>query len=86
MQLTFFWLDTPIEQCIANVTKRREARGNYEPLDPENLKRKAASVSSWAKRLKDAGLQVERGDWDYVYHRCKEILDVAEPDASVLLD
>lgn len=84
MDLTFFWLDTPIEQCIANVTKRRHARGNMEPLDPDNLKRKAISVGSWAKRLHDAGLRVERGDWDYVYTRCKQILFL-EPDERSLL-
>jgi hypothetical protein len=84
--VTFFWLDTPVQQCIAHVGTRRAARGNETPLDPSNLLRKAESVASWYRRLTEAGLRTERGGWDYVYNRCKEILNVSEPDASVLLD
>lgn len=83
--LVFFWLDTPVEQCIRNTLARRAARGNDNEFDPSNLERKAQSVASWYKRLQEAGLNVERGNWEYVYARCKQILDITEPDGELML-
>lgn len=83
--VTFFWLDVPLPRCIEQMNQRRAARGS-EPLeDVSNVEKKAASVASWARRLTEAGLHVERGDWDYVYARCKQILNLTEPPEEELL-
>lgn len=91
--LVFFWLDTPVQQCINQTLERRArrkaARGqppDEDAFDPVNLQRKAASVASWAARLTEAGIPVERGDWAFVYARCKAVLGITEPGASQLLD
>lgn len=54
----FVLLDTPTEQCITNVKRRRDEAQNFKPYDPANLYRKQATARSWAARLKDAGLNV----------------------------
>lgn len=85
MPTTFFWLDTPLEQCIRQMNERRAARGS-EPLeDLSNVEKKAASVASWARRLTEAGMRVERGPWYYVFQRCREILDLPLPTDEELL-
>lgn len=47
----YYWLflDTPLEVCLDNVRKRREARGKTTPLDPTN------TVQKWhdARRVFD---------------------------------
>jgi hypothetical protein len=82
--VTFFWLDTPLAQCIEQTNKRRAARDRAALEDVSNIERKAVSVGSWARRLHEAGLCVERGDWDFVYARCKQILSL-EPSEEHLL-
>lgn len=83
--VTFFWLDAPLDLCIAQMNERRARRGS-EPLeDVSNVEKKAASVASWYRRLSEAGLKVERGPWAYVYRRCKEILNLTEPSMQELL-
>lgn len=88
--LHFFWLDTPVEQCIRQTMQRREARRkagvNVAEFNPANLIRKAESVASWHRRLTEARLLVERGDWWYVYNRCKTILGVDAPHSDQLLE
>lgn len=32
----FAFLDTPLEECLRRIAKRREARGDVRPLDPKN--------------------------------------------------
>lgn len=65
----FIFLDTPVEQCIENVLKRRAVRGNDKPYDPANLYKKLRSAESWAKRLELHGLNVVRLSWDNAYTR-----------------
>jgi energy-coupling factor transporter ATP-binding protein EcfA2 len=47
--------------------KRRATKGNAKPFDPANLRRKLASVHSWADRLDAAGLRVQRLSWRAAY-------------------
>ncbi len=56
----FILLDTPEEQCIQNVIKRRAAAGNTKPYAADNLFKKARSARSWATNLERRGLEVQR--------------------------
>lgn len=75
----FIFLDTPVDQCITNVLKRREARGTTKPYDPANLHKKQRSVESWAARCAQAGLQVERLSWDNAYTRILRAYNLKRP-------
>lgn len=66
-QHLFIAMDVPEERCIQNVLKRRATKGNVKEFDPSNLRRKLASVRSWADRLEGAGLTVQRLDWRAAY-------------------
>lgn len=63
----FILLEEPEDKCIANVLRRRQARGNTKPYDPGNLRRKAASARSWANLIRDAGLTIHRLNWRQAY-------------------
>lgn len=81
----FIHLDTPIEDCIANVLKRRKAKGNAKPFDPTNLRKKAGSAKSWADRCEAAGLNVERLNYRQAYARSLELLGLHQPSVDDLL-
>lgn len=70
----FIALVTPTEDCIANVLKRRRAKGTAKPYNPANLYRKADSVHSWANRIEKAGLSVKRLSWRMAYLECTALL------------
>lgn len=75
----FIHLDTPTDQCIKNVLKRRKERGTTKPYDPANLYKKQRSAESWAHRLSHAGLQVERLSWDNAYTRILRAYGLKQP-------
>lgn len=81
----FIYLDTPIEQCLTNVMKRRKRKGNTKPFSPDNLYRKHASAQSWVNRLEQAGLHVARLPYREAYLACLEVLGLPEPDLEELL-
>lgn len=54
------FLDTSLEQCIANVETRRKARGDTRPFDPANLTTKYNQILKNREKIKAAGkLRVE---------------------------
>jgi hypothetical protein len=59
----FVTLDTPLEQCMMNVLKRRKAAGNVKPFNPANLQKKWHGVQRWGPRLHAAGLRT--ATWQY---------------------
>ena len=81
----FILLDTPVEQCITNVMKRRGRKGTDKPYDPSNLHKKAVTARSWAARLAAAGLRVEVLTWGKAYFRCLDELGLPAPDVDQLL-
>ena len=83
-QHLFIFLDIPAEQCIQNVLKRRTKKGTTKPYDPANLYRKRDSAASWARRLKDAGLNVKMASWAEAYLLCLDALGLPVPDADKL--
>lgn len=81
----FILLDTPDTVCIANVLKRRKAKGNTKPYDPANLHRKAKSARSWANNLEASGLEVHRLQYREAYALTLELLGLPIPSAKDLL-
>lgn len=55
-------LTTPLEMAIDAVEDRRIAKGNYDPLNPENTIREFKSVISSTKRLREFGVRVHELD------------------------
>jgi thymidylate kinase len=55
----YVFLDTPIEVCIERIVKRREARGNFAPFDPERrLRKKFKALASVQRRATAVGHKV----------------------------
>lgn len=53
----FIHLDTPEEQCHANMLARRKRMGKADqPYDPRNIYSKARSARSWVNNLQRSGL------------------------------
>lgn len=82
----FIHLDTPVEQCVRNVLKRRAAKGNTKPYSPANLYKKAQSAASWANRLEASGLEVHRLNYLEAYHLTLELLGLQVPSVEELLN
>lgn len=80
----FIYLDTPEEQCIRNVLRRRARKGTTKEYDPTNLRKKTASAVSWANRLEQAGLNVQRLNWRMAYLECLDYLGI-EPHLNHIL-
>lgn len=52
----FWFLDTPVEECIASVMARRTANGNTKPFDPnQTLIPRHEAILRLKQRLLDAG-------------------------------
>ena len=81
----FIHLNVPLEVCVANVLSRRARKGTDKPYDTSNLIKKRASADSWARRLKESGLQTEVCSWNEAYLRCLEFLELQDFDHINLL-
>lgn len=47
----FAFLDTPIEECIARIKKRRLLKGNTKPLNEDNTRLRVAKIDRLKHRL-----------------------------------
>jgi hypothetical protein len=81
----FIHLDTPVEDCIKHVMARRKRKGNDKPYDPANLYKKAQSAESWAKRLKNNGMDVHTLDYRAAYKLTLAALGLDSPSVDDLL-
>jgi energy-coupling factor transporter ATP-binding protein EcfA2 len=81
----FVYLDTPAEQCVANMLKRKARIDRTGPYDPKNLYKKIVSASNWADRLERAGLEVQRLQYHQAYNMTLELLGLPEPSVDDLL-
>lgn len=71
------FLTTSIEQCLADIRARREAKGNVKPLAVKNTVERVESLKRVYDRLRLAqapGLHVHRLDREEAFLRCKELL------------
>lgn len=60
--LVVIGLTTPVEECLAAVRGRREARGDARELNPKNTVDRARRQLGVWKRLRAAGVAVEEHD------------------------
>jgi hypothetical protein len=81
----FIALNTPVEQCVANVLSRRKRKGTDKVYTPDKLYDKHCSVLRWADRLEGAGLEVKRLEYKEAYSTCLELLGLQEPSIEELL-
>jgi energy-coupling factor transporter ATP-binding protein EcfA2 len=82
----FIFLDTPVEQCVANVLKRRARKANDKEYNPANLYKKHQSAASWADRLEKAGLQVFRAQYPEALRLTLARLSLTAPSLEDLLN
>jgi len=71
------FLTTPVEQCLADIRARREARGNVKPLSEKNTVQRVDSLKRVYDRLRTSqapGIKVYRLDREEAFLRCKELL------------
>lgn len=67
-------LTTSLEDCLAAIQSRRDARGNTKPLDPSNTASKWKGIRNGGRKLKEVGVRVEEVDRDGAYLKMKEVL------------
>lgn len=69
-------LDTPVEQCLANIRARRAARGNDKPLSEKNTRDKHAYQLKQTPKLAAAGVNYIVADYEIALPKIKEALGV----------
>ncbi len=69
-------LTTPVEECLAGVQARRDARGDERPLDPKNTVNRAKTVRRTCEKLRAAGMDVQFLDREAAYQYCVEALGI----------
>jgi len=70
-------LTTPIDQCLADIRARREARGNVKPLSESNTVGRVKTIERACTRLhlsQSPGLKIHKLDRDAAYTKCAELL------------
>ena len=70
-------LSTPIEQCLADIRARREAKGNVKPLSPDNTVNRLEMLDRAFTRLRLSqapGLKVYKLGREEAYEKCVELL------------
>jgi len=63
-QLRVLQLTTEVEDCLASIRARREARGDARPLKEGNTRNRVAVIDRACVRLREAGVAVIRADRD----------------------
>lgn len=67
-------LTTPIEECLAGIQQRRDARGDTRPLNPNNTVNRARSQERALDKLSGLGFKVERLSREEALSRVKMVL------------
>lgn len=67
-------LTTPVDDCVAAIKARRDARGDARPFNDGNTRQWAIRCERGLVRLMEAGVRVERLDRQAAYLRCCELL------------
>jgi hypothetical protein len=71
----FLCLDTPVEQCIAHVSERRQRRGKTAPFNPEHLIKHAAQVANNRQSFINAGRTVIDIPWKNSWEHVEKIIE-----------
>lgn len=75
--LHIIFLTTPLEQCLADIRARREAKGNMKPLSETITRSRHKSLANIYDRLRlsqTPNLHVHRLDREQAFLQCKELL------------
>jgi len=75
--LHIIFLTTPLEQCLADIRARREAKGNMKPLSETITRSRHKSLANIYDRLRlsqTPNLYVHRLDREQAFLQCKELL------------
>ncbi len=67
-------LTTSIEDCLAGIRARKEARGDTKPLNEKNTRDRMKRQESSLHRLKQAGVPLEKLSRDDAFNRIRELL------------
>lgn len=51
----FYYLDTPVEECLRRVQARRQAAGNNRPFNPKNTTERVKAIETTYQKLTAAG-------------------------------
>lgn len=70
-------LSTPIEQCLAGIQSRRDARKDERPLNPKNTVGRAVRVHKICDKLRAGGLTIPYLDRDAAYLHCRALLGLS---------
>jgi len=68
------YLDTPLEDCLAYINKRRAARGVHTAVDPYQTTRKHTDLKRVQRRLTAAGVDAPWLDREIAFQRIRELL------------
>jgi hypothetical protein len=74
-------LNTPLEQCLADIRARREARGNTKPLSESNTANRVKSLQNAFYRLRQSqtvapGLKLYQLGREEAYEKCLDLLEL----------
>lgn len=69
-------LATPIEDCLAGIQARRDARGDARPLDPKNTVERQNRVHKTCNKLRALGLNIPILGREEAYQACLDMLRV----------
>jgi hypothetical protein len=82
----FIHLDTPEEQCHANMLARRKRMGKADqPYDPRNIYSKARSARSWVNNLQRSGLNAYGLQFKQARETVFHLLGLTEPTVDDIL-
>lgn len=62
--LKVVFLATPLEQCLANIRKRRQEAGNDKPLNEANTANRVRTIERARLKLIEAGVECRRASAD----------------------
>lgn len=75
-QLHVVALDVPIDDCLAAIRTRREARGDVRPLNEDNTRNRARTLVRTMERLHAAGVNTLSTDRDGALRTVADLLGV----------
>ena len=59
--LLFYYLDTPLEECLNRIQARRQAAGNNRPFNPKNTTDRVKAIETTYQKLTSAGCYCLKG-------------------------
>ena len=69
-------LNTPFKECVVNVKKRREARGDFSKFYPHNSRQRIKPFNRAMDQLESQGVDVHRVSVDEAFNLCAEWLNL----------